>query len=84
MKGDLDTALLHYEEAMKIRPFLRKEPFFMIQFGELLLRNDQLEQAQVYLEETLTLDLPEDYRLVTMSLLEEIESDNNNANEDES
>lgn len=73
--GYLEDAVQLYLQAQNSNVFLAKEYTFTAQFGEILYRTHDFENAKAYLEKTLQLGASENYKQVVTTLLEKISNE---------
>ncbi|AEH46341.1 Tetratricopeptide repeat-containing protein [Parageobacillus thermoglucosidasius C56-YS93] len=74
LAGDFSKASFYYDKALEQRPFLRIDPIFMVQFGEISYFNGEYAKAKVLLEEARQLAGSEKYHQRIDELLTSIQS----------
>ncbi|MED4352034.1 hypothetical protein P9265_06760 [Schinkia azotoformans] len=70
---DYPMAIEQLLKAQEIRPALITNGLYMVQFGEVLARNKDYQNAELYLQKALELNLPEELRSGAEELLKQIQ-----------
>jgi len=54
-----DSAAKEYQQVLELNPYKAEESIFMIQFANILVNAEKLDEAKIVLEKCLTLQIPE-------------------------
>jgi predicted Zn-dependent protease len=75
--GQLKPALLYYQKALELNPFLQLDPLYTLQYGEILYFNGEYAKSKILLEKTMQLSGSESYKERVNQLLTGINNRSN-------